>query len=133
MSPKDVGYGRTVVVVLGLSLGVGDRFSVVGDEGSLGGFVSIGFGAGAGTLVGVLVGGKSWWSMEANVLVAEDLLSVRGARGNWADGFARAWIVSLAAALMMPVEEASGMATLVGNQLSVSQIRWRRVSHIHTS
>ena len=58
--------------------------------------------------------------MEVNVLMEEDSLSVRGARGDWADGFARAWIISLDAALMMLVEEASGMVTLVGNQLSVS-------------
>ena len=71
--------------------------------------------------------------MEANVLMATDSLSVRVARGYWADGFARAWIMSLAAALMMSVEEASSMVTLVENQLIVSQIRWRWVSHIHTS
>ena len=35
------------------------------------------------------VGGQSWLSMEANFLMAADLLSVRGARGDWADGFAR--------------------------------------------
>ena len=57
MSPKDVVYGRTVAVVLGLSQGVGARCSVVGDEGSLVGVVLIGVGAGAGTLVGVSVGG----------------------------------------------------------------------------
>ena len=45
MSPKDVGYGRTVAVVLGLSLGVGAQCSVVGDEGSLRGVVFIGVGA----------------------------------------------------------------------------------------
>ena len=60
MSPKDVGYGRTVAVVLGLSLGVGARCSVVGDEDSLGSVVSIGVGAGAGTSVGVSVGGQRW-------------------------------------------------------------------------
>ena len=69
------------------------------------------------------VSGKRWSSMEANVLMAADLLSVRGARGDWAEWFARAWIMLLAAALMMSVEEASGLVTLVGNQLSVSQIR----------
>ena len=69
--------------------------------------------------------------MEANVLMAEDYLSVRGAWGYWANGFARAWIMLLATALMMLVEEESGMVTLVGNQISVSQIRWRQVSHIH--
>ena len=56
MLPKDVGYGRTVAVVLGLSLGVGARCSVVGDEGSFGVLVLISVGAGAGTLVGVSVG-----------------------------------------------------------------------------
>ena len=131
MSPKDVGYGRTVEVVLGLLLGVGARCSVVGDEGSLVGVVSIGVGVGSGISVGVLVGGKRWWSMEANVLMAEDSLSVRGAWGDWANGFARAWIMLLATALMMLVEEESGMVTLVGNQISVSQIRWWQVSHIH--
>ena len=79
------------------------------------------------------VGGQRWWSIEANVLMEAYSLSVRGAREDWADGFARAWIMSLAAALMMLVEEASGMVTLVGNQISVSQICWRLVSHIHTS
>ena len=69
--------------------------------------------------------------MEANFLMAADYLSVIVARGDWANGFARAWIMSLAADLVMLVEEASGMVTLVGNQLSVSQIRWRQVSHIH--
>ena len=72
MSPKDVGYGRTVVVFLGLLLCVGARCSVVGDEGSLVGVVLIGVGAGAGTLVGVSVGGQRWSSMEANVLMAAD-------------------------------------------------------------
>ena len=32
--------------------------------------------------VGVLVGGQRWSSMEANVLMAADSLSVRGARGD---------------------------------------------------
>ena len=41
--------------------------------------------------------------------------------------------MSLVAALMISVEEASDMVTLVGDQLSVSQICWRRVSYIHTS
>ena len=72
MSPKDVGYGCTVAVVLGLSIGVGARCSVVGDGGSLGGVFSTGVGAGAGTSIGVLVGGKRWWSMEANVFMEED-------------------------------------------------------------
>ena len=123
MSPKDVGYGRTVVVFLGLLLCVGARCSVVGDEGSLGGVVSIGVGEGAGTSVGVSVGGQCWLSMEASVFMSADSLSVRRVRGDWADGFSRAWIMSLSTALMMSVEEASGMVTLVGNQLSVSQIR----------
>ena len=132
MLPKDVGYGRTVVVVLGLLLGVGARCSVVVDEGSLGGVVSIGVGAGVGTSVWVSVGGQHWWSMEADFFMASDSLLVRGVRRDWAVGFARAWIMSLVADLMMLVEEASGMVTLVGNQLSVSQICWRQISHIHT-
>ena len=82
MSPKDVGYGRTVAVVLGLLLGVGDRCSVVGNEASLEGVVSIGVGAGAGTPAGVSLGGHRWLGMEANVLMAADSLSVRGARGD---------------------------------------------------
>ena len=132
MSPKDVGYGHTVAVVLGLLLGVGDRCSVVGHEASLEGVVSIGVGAGEGTSVGVSVGEQRWWSTEANVLMVVYSVSIRGARGDWDNGFAGAWIMSLAAALMMLVEEASGMVTLVGNQISVSQIRWKQVSHIHT-
>ena len=133
MSLKDVGYGRVIAMALVLLLGVGDRCSVVGDGGSLGGVVFVCVGSGAGTSVRVSVGGQRWWSMESNVLMAADSLSVRVARGYWADGFARAWIMSLAAALMMSVEEASSMVTLVENQLIVSQIRWRWVSHIHTS
>ena len=125
MSPKDFGYGRTVALVLGLLLGIGAQCSVVGDEGSLGGVVSIGVGARAGTSVGVSVGEQRWWSTEANVLMVVYSVSIRGARGDWDNGFAGAWIMSLAAALMMLVEEASGMVTLVGNQLSVSHIRWR--------
>ena len=65
--------------------------------------------------------------------MAADSLSVRGAKGDWANGFARAWIMSLDAALMMSLEEASGIVTLVGNRISVSQIRWWQVSHIHHS
>ena len=42
--------------------------------------------------------------MEANVLMATDSLSVRGARGDWADGFARDWIMPLAADLMISVD-----------------------------
>ena len=80
MSPKDVGYGRTVAAVLGLLLGVGARCSVVGDKGSFGGVVSIDYGAVAGTSVRVSVGGQRCWSMEANVLMASDSLSVIGAR-----------------------------------------------------
>ena len=72
---------------------------------------------------GVLVGGQRWSSMEANVLMAAYSLSVRGSRGDWADGFARARIMSLDVDLMISVEEASGIVTLVGNQLSISQIR----------
>ena len=53
MLPNDVGFGRTVAVVLGLLLGVGARCRVVGDEGSLEGVVSIGVGAGSGTSFGV--------------------------------------------------------------------------------
>ena len=59
-------------MILVLSLGVGAPCSVVGDEGSLGGVVLIGVGAGACTSVGVSVGGKCWSSMEANVLMAAD-------------------------------------------------------------
>ena len=73
--------------------------------------------------VGVSVGGQRWSSMEANILMAAYLLSVRGARGDWADGFARARIISLDVDLMISVEEASGIVTLVGNQISVSQMR----------
>ena len=57
MFPKDVGYGRTVAMVLGILLGVGAQCSVVGDEGSLGGVVSVNVGAGPGTSVGVSVVG----------------------------------------------------------------------------
>ena len=73
--------------------------------------------------VGVSVGWQRWSSMEANVLMAAYLLLVRGARVDWADGFARAQIMSLDVDLMISVEEASGIVTLVGNQLSISQIR----------
>ena len=45
-----------------------------------------------------------WWSMEANVFMAAYSLSVRGDRGDWADGFARAWIMSLTADLMISVD-----------------------------
>ena len=83
----------------------------------------IGVGAVAGTSVGVLLSGKIWSSMEAKVLMASYLLSVRGSRGDWTGRFARDCIMSLAADLMMSVEEASGMVTLVVNQISVSQIR----------
>ena len=85
--------------------------------------VLIGVGAGSGTSVRASVGGQCWSIMEANVLMAAYSLSVRGARVDWADGFARASIISLAAYLMISVEEASGIVTLVGNQLRVSQIR----------
>ena len=95
--------------------------------------VLIGVGAGSGTSVRVSVGGQRWSSMEANVLMAAYSLSVRGDRGDWADGFARARILLLAIDLMISVEEASGIVTLVGNQLSISQIRWLKVSHTHTS
>jgi len=62
--------------------------------------------------------------------MAADSLSVRGARGDPADGFCRALMMSLAAALMVSTDDAVGMVTLVGNQLSVLQMRVLRVFHI---
>ena len=62
--------------------------------------------------------------------MAFDSLSARGARGDPAVGFCRALMMSLAAALMVSTDDAVGMVTFVGNQLSVSQMRVLRVFHI---
>jgi hypothetical protein len=59
-------------------------------------------------------------------------LSVRGARGEPADGLAIACVRSARLARMRSLEEARGMVTLVGNQEIVSQMRSARVSQIQT-
>ena len=48
--------------------------------------------------------------------MAADSLLVNGARGDPADGFCRALMMSLAAALMVSTDDAVGMVTFVGNQ-----------------
>jgi hypothetical protein len=59
-------------------------------------------------------------------------LSVRGARGEPADGLAIACARSARLARMRSLEEARGMVTLVGNQETASQMRSARVSQIQT-
>jgi hypothetical protein len=59
-------------------------------------------------------------------------LSVRGARGEPADGMVIACVRSARLARMRSWEEARGMVTLVGNQEIVSQMRSARVSQIQT-
>ena len=57
-------------------------------------------------------------------------LSVRGANGELAVGFSRAWVRSWAAARTRSVEEAVGMVTCLGNHSTVSMMRVALVSMI---
>jgi hypothetical protein len=65
----------------------------------------------------------SWWSVAT-------WLSVRGARGEFADGFCRAVVMSWMPAMMRSVDEARGMVTLVGNHDTVSEMRSVREANI---
>ena len=62
----------------------------------------------------------SWW------------LSVRGANGDPGDGWCSACKMSRTPARMRSLDDASGIFTLVGNQMRVSHNRVARVSHSHT-
>jgi hypothetical protein len=59
-------------------------------------------------------------------------LSVCGASGELPVGWLNVWTVSWRPAITMPVDKASRMVTLVGNQETVSQMRSPRVSHNQT-
>jgi len=61
-------------------------------------------------------------------LSAATLLVVTGASVDPGDRLARAWLISSKPARMRSFDEARGIATLVGNQEIVSQIRSARVS-----
>jgi len=113
----------------------------VGVGGVGGGVGSLPDGAAVGVAVGAVVGLSvgtlrdvsvvlRWLRMLASVVMAADLLSVRGARGDCAVGCCSAWMMSLAAALIVSTEDAVGMVAFVGNQLSVSQMRVLQVFHI---
>jgi hypothetical protein len=85
---------------------------------------------------------QSWRSVGSdgcNVAVAEDdgelsedvdVTVSEGARGELLDGLSRAWMMSLALAMMRSTEEARGMVTLDGNQVRVLKMRSRQMSHI---
>ena len=53
-----------------------------------------------------------------------------GANGEFGDGLHRAEEMSVKPAMMMSVEEASGMVTFVGNQETVSEMRSAWVANI---
>ena len=55
-----------------------------------------------------------------------------GERAEAGDGFLNAVMRSVAAAMMVSLEDAVGMSTLVGNQVSVSLTRSALVSQIQT-
>ena len=55
-----------------------------------------------------------------------------GERAEAGDGFLSAVMRSVAAAMMVSLEDAVGMSTLVGNQVSVSLIRSALVLQIQT-
>lgn len=88
--------------------------------------------AGAGTRVRSEGGLATFVRMLVSWVNASCWLSVKGASGEPEDGFWRARTMSAMPAKMRSLEFAKGMVVLVGNQVSVSQRRVARVSHIHT-
>ena len=84
----------------------------------------------------VVVGLSGGWprlvSVVERVFRASDSLSVNGISGEFDDGVFGALMISRAAAMMMSAVDAVGMGMVVGNHVTVSQMRSARVSQIHT-
>jgi hypothetical protein len=94
----------------------------VGARVGVRGFAGVGSGVGSTILDNVVI----------NCLRALLWLSDWGMRGERGSGFWRAWAISRRLAKIMSVEELLGMATLVGNHVTVSHKRMPRVSQIQT-
>jgi hypothetical protein len=71
------------------------------------------------------------WKLLASCLRALCWFLLTGASGPAGEGFWRAWIRSFAAAVAALVDDAVGITTLVGNQMTVSVIHSAVVSRIH--
>jgi hypothetical protein len=95
-----------------------------------GGFTIL-LGAASVLVVGVGASGGGWLTLVSSWVISRSTLlwvSVSGVSGDCGDGFWRATTISLRQAIMVAVEELSGMATLVGYHVTVSQRRMARVS-----
>jgi hypothetical protein len=86
-----------------------------------------GVGLGADEVGRTLVAGCGGWATLVRSLVISQRallwVSVSGASGDCGDGLDKALTISLRQATMVAVEELSGSLTLVGYQVTVSQIR----------
>jgi hypothetical protein len=94
--------------------------------GSLGG----GEGGKLGTVLSWLVVVQMPVSKSVRFCNAVTWLSVKGAREAVGDGWFRAVVISVRAARIRSLEEASGMVIFVGNHETVSDMRSARVSSI---
>lgn len=117
---RGVSAGR-----LGGSVGIGGAGGVSLRCVSLGRFCV----GGTVAVVGDDAGLRLRRMLVSDVRVADSLV-VSEASGELGDGCWSAWMMSWAAAMTMSVEEAVGMGTCSGNQVTVSGVRSLCVSHI---
>lgn len=127
-------------LVVGAKVTFGGRGAVVNEVFGVCVSEVIGAGSGIGVMVNsswsVVVVGVTWdlpsrlRRMLLRVRRVATSLSESGASGDPGDGCSRACRISWIPAVMMFVEEASGMVTWVGNQVTVSAIRSRWVVQI---
>lgn len=127
-----IGTLRSGAGCSGAGAGVRSRADVDSALRTDGGFVVIEMG-GSG-LVGVVgTSGGGWLTLVRSWVMSRRTLlwvSVSGASGDCGDGCWRATTISLRQAIIVAVEELSGMVTLVGYHVTVSQMRIARVSQI---
>jgi hypothetical protein len=95
---------------------------------------AVGFGAAGGNIVGQAgrAGSTMLVSSEAKSLRVLDWVSVQGARAEAGAGLWRASVISRRQAMIVSVVELGGIATLVGYQDRVSQMRVAQESQIQT-
>jgi hypothetical protein len=98
-------------------LGLGTKRTCLGGTGAGSGVTTLRAGAASGAMDAMwrlLRMTESCWRTSTS-------LSMRGGRGELLDGLLRAWMMSLAPAMMRSTDEARGMVTLDGNQVRVSR------------
>ena len=140
--------GSTTVSTIGtLRAGTGMMGGDVGGDGLSSHQVTVGtLRGGTGTLgTGTVSGGEAGamltalgvgvtlaWRISMRSLSACEWLSVNGDKGELVLTMLSAVWISVTAARIMSIGEACGMIVLVGNHVTVSQIRSARVSQIQT-